>query len=237
MAPAEHDVDLPSAQGTTDAAASANPATAVATGGPVSQAPPTAPGRSAGAGGGRRPRPIFLVIGVVVAAALGVGLFTGIGTPSKTRRPVAGAQVPSFSLAKLGGSGKVGVPADGGGNGKPAVLLFFASWCVQCHSELPALASTYRRQQHDGSRLATVPIIGIDVLDPTSNALAFMNKSGVTFPVGNDKSSTVMNGIFQFTGLPDTVFVDANGTIAGIHQGSITTSELVSWQRRLLAST
>lgn len=184
----------------------------------------------------RHPRPVFLLAGTVIAAALGVGLFTGVGTRSTGGRPVPGATVPAFSLPRLGGGGSVAVPAAGGGNGTPAILLFFASWCGPCQAEVPAVARTYHRQQRDGSRLAKVALIGIDVSDPRANALAFVHRSGVTFPVGADASSTVMNGVFQFTGLPDTVFVDPSGKIAAIRRGALSSAGLVSWEKKLLAA-
>lgn len=218
---------------TPGAAATTAPGAPLATGAPpLPGAPPAEPGRLAG--GGRRPRPIFLLVGVVIAAALGVGLFTGVGTPSTPVRPVVGATLPAFSLPRLGGGATVAVPADGGGNGRPAILLFFASWCGPCQREVPALASAYHHQQQEGSRLAKVALVGVDVSDPTASALAFVRKSGVTFPVGADRNATVMNGMFQFTGLPDAVFVDADGRIAAIHQGALTSSVLVSWERKLL---
>jgi len=185
----------------------------------------------------RRPRPIFLLVGVVLAAALGIGLFTGIGTHGGSGgRPVTGSAVPTFSLPRLGGGPRVGVPADGGGDGRPAVILFFASWCGPCQKEVPAIASTYHHQQASGSRLAKVAMIGVDGNDPTGKALDFVHRSGVTFPVGADQTYTVTEGLFYFTSLPESVFVEGDGTIAGIHYGGLTPAELVEWERRLLAA-
>lgn len=157
---------------------------------------------------GRRPRPIFLLVGVAVAVALAIGLFTGVGTHGAKSRPASGSAVPAFSLPRLGGHGKVGVPSDGGGGGRAAILVFFASWCDPCQKEIPGLARTYERQQRDKSPLAKVQVVGIDSSDPTQAALSFVRKSGVTFPVGADRSSTVTEGVFQFTGLPESVFVE-----------------------------
>ncbi|HEX3947012.1 MAG TPA: TlpA disulfide reductase family protein [Acidimicrobiales bacterium] len=185
---------------------------------------------------GRRPRPVFLLVGLVLAAGLAVGLFTSIGTSSTNAPPHAGGPVPTFSLPELGGSGQVGVDADGGGNGHPAVLVFFAHWCGPCQAEIPVVATTYRREVATGSPLAKVAVIGVDASDPTAAALAFVHKSGVTFPVGADRNFTVTEGKFAFTGLPEVVYVNGNGTIAALHRGPITSAaELRDWQHRLLS--
>lgn len=189
----------------------------------------------------RRPRPIFLVVGVVIAAVLAVVLFVvgshAAGGGGGTGRPAAGTTAPHFALpALVAARKKVGVPADGGGGGRPAVLLFFASWCSPCRKEIPALAATFRLQQQRHSRLAKVALIGVDGNDPTSNALAFVRSSGVTFPVGADVDFTVTQTLFDFNYLPESVFVEGNGTIAGIHFGELSTSTFVSWEDELLAS-
>ncbi|HUA94253.1 MAG TPA: TlpA disulfide reductase family protein [Acidimicrobiales bacterium] len=183
----------------------------------------------------RRARPVFLMVGIVLAVALGIGLFTGVGTGKSGGRPVAGDPVPSFSLPRVGGGASVGVPSDGGGNGRPAILLFFASWCQPCQTEVPAIAATYHRQQIRHSRLATtVALLGVVGSDPTATAIQFMRRSGVTFPSGADKNYAVTEGLFYFSGLPETVFVSATGTIAAVHYGAISTATFVRWQRRLL---
>lgn len=175
-------------------------------------------------------------MGVVLAAALGVGLFSTLGTHGTTAAPQVGGAVPGFSLPRLQGTGTVGVPADGGGEGHPAILLFFASWCTPCQAEIPELAATYHHQQATHSKLARVALLGVDGNDPTANAVAFVKKSGVSFPVGADRHYDVTSGKFYFTALPEAVMVDGNGTIAAIHYGGLTSTELVHWQRRLLAA-
>jgi cytochrome c biogenesis protein CcmG, thiol:disulfide interchange protein DsbE len=167
------------------------------------------------------------VVGLVLAAGLGVGLFTSIGTPTQAT-PGVGSAAPSFSLRALGGGGQVGTPADGGGDGRPAVLLFFASWCAPCQSEVPAVAAVYRAQKHD-----RIPVIGVDGMDPTREALSFDHRSGVTFPVAADSDYTVTEGLYGFDGDPDAVFINAQGTIEHIVHGPITRSVLLAWERRL----
>jgi peroxiredoxin len=176
----------------------------------------------------RRPRLIFLGVGIVVATALGIGLFSSLGTPKQVV-PAVGATAPSFSLGRLGGGGSIGTPADGGGSGRPVVLVFFASWCTPCEVEMPALAAAYRHQ----SPHSRIQVIGIDGMDPTKDALAFIRHSGVSFPVAADPVFQVTEGLYYFTGDPDAVFVNSDGTIAGIVRGPITSAQLAGWEHRL----
>lgn len=169
-----------------------------------------------------------MVAGIVVAVGLGIGLFSSLGTP-KSVVPTVGQSAPVFSLGRLGGGARIVVPADGGGGGRPVVLVFFASWCTPCQTEIPTIASIYRHQ----SGSARVGIIGIDGNDPTADALAFVHRSGVTFPVAADPRYAVTNGLYYFTGDPDAVFVNGDGTIAHIVRGPVTRDELLRWEHRI----
>jgi thiol-disulfide isomerase/thioredoxin len=191
------------------------------------------PGPTPSPAGRPRPRPIFLLVGLVLAGALAIGLFTGVGTRASAGPPQTGSAAPTFSLHKLGGPGTVGTPADGGGNGHPAILLFFASWCAPCRGEIPALAAAYRQAQATGGPLTGVRLIGVDGADPTSDALAFVHASGVTFPVAADADYQVTENLYYFTGDPEAVAITADGQIAHIQRGPITVAQLQAWARQL----
>jgi thiol-disulfide isomerase/thioredoxin len=171
---------------------------------------------------------VFLAVGVILAAALGVVLFSSFGS-SGSPLPEVGSAAPSFSLAALGGRGSVGVPADGGANGRPAVLVFFASWCPPCRTEIPAIAQAYRDQRAG----AKVAVIGVDGMDTPSAALSFVRASGVTFPVAADTRYSVTEALYALTGEPDAVFIAGDGTIARIVHGPITAAQLLAWERAL----
>ncbi len=104
----------------------------------------------------RKPRKIFLLVGVVVAVVLGIFLFTDLGTSQgSTGAPLKGDPVPSFSRQNVGpvGGSQVSVSSSGG-SGQPTVLLFFGNWCPSCHQELPPLAAAVRSQDRAGGPLA-----------------------------------------------------------------------------------
>jgi peroxiredoxin len=169
------------------------------------------------------------VIGLVLAAALAIGLFTTLGSNSTTGGASTGHPAPDFSLPRLGGGAPVGIPDSGGSSGHPAVLLFYASDCTPCRTEIPQVAAFYRHQ-HDPA----VSLIGVAAGDP--NPTAFAKASGVTFPVALDSSLSVTESTYAFTGLPEAVFVKGDGTIKSIHYGAVTPAELLAGERALLHS-
>lgn len=175
----------------------------------------------------RGPRLRFLVVGVVLAVGLGVGLFSSLDTGSQAP-PALGRVAPTFSIPALSGNGTVGLPQTPR-SGRPAVLVFFASWCTPCKVEIPAIARTYRSQP----AASRVEIIGIDGEDPPGNARAFVAAASVTFPVGTDPDYRVTSGLYYFLGDPDAVFVRSDGTIARIVRGPITSAQLLAGERHL----
>ena len=183
-----------------------------------------------------KPRKVFLLVGVAVAAALGIGLFTSAGTKKNTGQPLAGQPVPSFSAPRLNGSGTVQVPQDGGSGGTPAVLLFFGKWCTVCNTELPPLAAAARHQAASGGALGKVHVIGVDSEDTHDAGLAFVKSRGIAFPVALDRNIAVTNGDFYFSGDPYAVFVKGDGTISAIVPGPISVAKFTAEEQKLIPS-
>jgi peroxiredoxin len=171
----------------------------------------------------RKPRKVFLLVGVVMAAALGVGLFTGLGTnPATSTAPHVGGPVPSFNATNLNGSGSAGLPQDEA-QSSGTVILFFGAWCPGCHAELPPLAAAIRHQREAGGALAHIAVIGVDSEDAVGNAKSFIHQSGVTFPVAYDPNDVITEGDFYLTGDPYAVFVKPDGRIDRIVRGEVLT--------------
>jgi peroxiredoxin len=213
----------------------------------MTDVPPTdsasLPGPEADAGTAVRPprkRFILIGLGIGLLIILLIGLLTSIGTSSSTTSaPSAGDPVPSFTGANVGptGSSQVSVPADGGGNGTPAVLLFFGAWCSSCRAELPPLAAAVKKQDRAHGALARIRVIGVDSFDKTSTAKSFIHAEGVTFPVASDPGAGITSGLFYFRGDPYAVFVNGDGTIAKIVRGAVLTpSSFTADERALIPS-
>ena len=150
--------------------------------------------------------------------------------------PQPGDPVPSFTAARVNGSGTVRVGIDGGTSGRPTVLLFFGHWCTICSTELPSLAATVRSQDSAGGPLSRIRVVGVDSEDPLSVAQSFVAGSGVTFPVAYDPNVAIMSGKFYFEGDPYAVFVDGDGTIHKIVASAITPAAFRADERSLIPS-
>jgi thiol-disulfide isomerase/thioredoxin len=178
---------------------------------------------------------VAVILISAVTVALGLGLFTSLGTSTASGPPQAGSTAPSFSLSGLNVASRVGTPETGGGDGKPVVLLFMGDWCTICHTEIPPLAARIKVLESDHSALGRLAVIGVDSEDTLSDALSFIKSSGVSFPVGDDDTAHVMNGLYGFEGDPYAVFIEGNGRIMTIHPGPLSPSQFVTLERRLLA--
>jgi cytochrome c biogenesis protein CcmG/thiol:disulfide interchange protein DsbE len=124
------------------------------------------------------------------------------GRLAKGEHPVA----PAFTLDRLDGSGQFSL-ADL--RGKAVIVNFWASWCVPCKDEAPALQATYERHRKNG-----LVVVGIDVEDFTQDARRFADRFGLTYPIVRDtRKSTI--GKWGVTGYPETFFVDRRGRLVG----------------------
>jgi cytochrome c biogenesis protein CcmG, thiol:disulfide interchange protein DsbE len=113
--------------------------------------------------------------------------------------------------------------------GRPVVVNFWATWCEPCVRELPLLREA--AAAHRSERLA---VVGVLVKDRPAAARAFMRRHGGAWPVGVDPEGLAAAGWGVTVGLPHTVFVRPDGTLASHQLGELTQAGL---QRQLAAIT
>ncbi len=132
---------------------------------------------------------------------------------------------PAFDLEALGRNGERVSLAEH--RGRPVVLNVWASWCAPCVKEMPLLERTH---QQLGDR---VQFLGVDGNDSRRLAIDLMAKTKVTYPSGYDPSDAVFRR-YRLRGRPTTVFIDAHGTIRGIHAGELREPDLHELLHRYL---
>jgi len=156
---------------------------------------------------------VVLMVGLIVSSGVAS---RGAGRRSETTTPLSGfaknvtmenlepdrAQV---SLASL--------------RGRPVVVNLWASWCVPCRKEMPALEAVYRQGR------GRVAFIGVNHEDDRDAALKFVAKTGVTYPSGFDPRGKVATA-YGLVGLPTTLCISADGRLLGRRTGAVTEREL-----------
>jgi cytochrome c biogenesis protein CcmG/thiol:disulfide interchange protein DsbE len=119
---------------------------------------------------------------------------------------------PDTTLPKLGGGGEVSLSSY---RGKVVVLNFWASWCPPCLGEAPVLA---RWQPKLAAKNAS--IVGVDVLDVSSDAEQFVREHKLAFPQLRDQDGSRLKS-FEIVGYPETIVLDRKGRIAATSRGTI----------------
>jgi cytochrome c biogenesis protein CcmG/thiol:disulfide interchange protein DsbE len=105
--------------------------------------------------------------------------------------------------------------------GEPVVLNFWASWCIPCREEMPVLA----RASHE---YGSVRFVGVGIWDAESDAKSFLSQTGVTYPSGADIGGRIAID-YGLTGVPETYFVRADGTVSRRWVGPLGEDQLRSF--------
>ena len=97
--------------------------------------------------------------------------------------------------------------------GDVVMINFWATWCGPCRQEMPLLDELYSRYQRVGFNL-----LGVNIDDDSSRAIAMINELGVSFPVLFDVHKDVSR-LYEVDAMPVTIIVDREGNIRYVHQG------------------
>jgi cytochrome c biogenesis protein CcmG/thiol:disulfide interchange protein DsbE len=163
----------------------------------------------------------------VVVALLAVTVTLALAfrrDPHDIKTGTIGRPAPAFTLQRLDGSGAVTL-ADLAG--KVVVVNFFASWCLPCTQENPALVRVYERY-----RASDVVMLGVNLQESRENGLAYVQRMGMSWAtLADDDGRVVLSyGVF---GPPETFFIGRDGVIEGRHIGPIDEETLINGIEKL----
>lgn len=161
------------------------------------------------------PFAVAAVVGVVaLLGLLAYGLVASDPDRSMDDALARGETVaaPGFELARLSGEGKQTL-ADY--RGKLVVLNAWASWCGPCREESPLMERWHKRIARDGGT-----VLGINALDATADARAFVREYGLTYPMLRDPEGASLTdyGVISY---PETFVIDARGRIVALQRGVV----------------
>jgi thiol-disulfide isomerase/thioredoxin len=103
--------------------------------------------------------------------------------------------------------------------GRPVVVNFFASWCNPCVTEMPDFQKVHEQL---GDK---VVFVGISADDRRKDAEDIVAKTKVSYDLGFDPDQRVLRA-FGGLGLPTTVLIRADGTVAETRSGAISSGDL-----------
>lgn len=147
--------------------------------------------------------------------------------PREIPSPLIGQPAPEFSLETLEGDSLALAEL----RDIVTVVNFWASWCLACRQEHPALVRAWRRYERGGE---PVRFLGIVYQDTRGNAADYMKRHGGGWSnlMDPDTRTAIDFGVY---GVPETYFLDGDGRIAYKHVGAVTDELLNTQIERLLS--
>lgn len=178
---------------------------------------------------GRAPVARLRVIPVALGIAAALGAVALAGWPHLGSRPTGAGSPPGSPGLQVGQPAPaVVVPGLGGGPlalalyaGHPRVLTFFATACGECLGDLAVLEPVYRKHRARG-----LVVLGIGVEDTAPNLSRAARRLGVSFPLGYDEDGDRVVRPYGLYSIPTTVFIDGDGIVRAVVQGSVRGSTL-----------
>jgi peroxiredoxin len=139
--------------------------------------------------------------------------------PGPPPNPKEGFTAPDFTLDTLDG-GQLTLSEL---QGHPVVLNLWASWCLPCRGEMPAIERAY--QHYKDTELI---VIGLNMTsqDSESDARAFVQEFGLTFPIVLDRM--VLFASLSAFGVAFHFFIDRESSASVIVGGPMSEATIQS---------
>lgn len=173
-------------------------------------------------------RAAWLAMGSVVLALLLVWLAPGLNDEhiDPADAALVGRPAPlGFTLKDMNG---VDVKLESF-RGKVILLNFWATWCGPCVTEIPWLVHLQKTYKDD------VVVLGVSIDDTAEDLKPYARKMAMNYPVlvGVERQD-LQDAYGPLFGIPVSVFVDRNGTIARRHSGIASQEQMEDWIKQLL---
>lgn len=154
----------------------------------------------------------------MVALAFAIAWLLG-DPPEETARP--GGPAPDFTVALIGG-GSFDLSDHLEDDGRPLVLNLWASWCLPCREEIPAIDAFAAEHPE-------VMVLGVAVQDTEAAAMEFAEELSPGYPLGI--ADPAFEAAYPRIGLPATYVIGSDGRIDEVFNGILdqeTLEELVA---------
>lgn len=145
-----------------------------------------------------------MVIAVVAGLVLGAAALVRFGP--KLEGVEVGKVAPDYAATRLGTMDTVSLHE--AARGQVTLINIWATWCIPCRAEMPAIEELYKTLGPRGLRIIAVSIDQ----DGGGDVVQFVRELGLTFDILHDPSGDIQR-VFQTTGVPESFLLDRNGVI------------------------
>ncbi len=152
---------------------------------------------------------------LTIAGAFAALVFAGTAVRAASGVATVSHPAPAFDLETPGGGGDITLRSFAG---RPLVMNVFASWCPPCREELPRIVSA----AHGAPK--RVAFLGVDEQEAEQMATTFAKQMHLPYPIAMDRGQFAAS--YGARSLPETIFVDAHGTVRAIVRGTISAEVL-----------
>jgi thiol-disulfide isomerase/thioredoxin len=161
--------------------------------------------------------------GAAIAALLAVVWLAACGAPPAAR---LGGPAPDFTLQTVDGAPLQLAQL----KGKPVWINFWATWCVPCREEMPAMQELYDEYHGRG-----LEIVAVNMEEDPATVRRWITSGGYDFTFVLDSEGQQVKR-YNVTAAPTSYFVDRDGVIRDLKLGQISRGEMVAKLDKLLGS-
>ncbi|MGE5809622.1 MAG: TlpA family protein disulfide reductase [Nitrospirota bacterium] len=147
---------------------------------------------------------------LLISASPGLSVEVGEPAPDFAVQTFDGARLSRATLA-----------------GKPAMIVFWNTWCPECLTELPRINRLVQRFGPEGLEILA---INTGLNDSESKARAYWKKYGYVFPTGFDQSFEIGHA-FRLIGVPMVFLVDTRGVVR--YKNTLVPDDIEAWIKKL----
>jgi cytochrome c biogenesis protein CcmG, thiol:disulfide interchange protein DsbE len=105
--------------------------------------------------------------------------------------------------------------------GQVVLINLWATWCIPCREEMPALQSFYDENRDKG-----FTVIAINDGDPLADVAKFAEDYDLNFPIWLDPTYIATEQAFKTMNLPSSFVIDRDGTVQLLWVGGISRAML-----------
>lgn len=143
---------------------------------------------------------------LAIVSGLGLGAWALVAFGPRIEGVEVGRRAPDYTAVNIAGGDSVSLRDRY--SGKVTLVNIWATWCIPCRVEMPAMEQLYQELGPKGFRIAAVSVDEGSIED----VRAFARDLDLTFDILHDRSGMIQRA-YQTTGVPESFLLDEQGII------------------------